>query len=236
MPAMRTTTVFFRNLASAFRSERARTISKAAASFGRDRDGNVAMLFALSLVPLMFLIGMGMDFSSAVEKRNSLNAAADAAALAAVTPAMMSQSVQAATAVAQNMFTAQASAVRGLQSSPPVDVVVTDNGLNRTVAVSYTAASVNSFASVLGENNWSISGHSQASGSVPPNINFYLLLDNSPSMAIAATTSGINAMVAANSAAQGGCAFACHESDPSADNLGNPGGVDNYSSRRISAW
>src|SRR6202011_193432 len=29
-------------------------------------------------------------------------------------------------------------------------------------------------------------------------------------------------------AAQGGCAFACHESNPAADNLGNPGGVDNY--------
>ena len=26
----------------------------------------------------------------------------------------------------------------------------------------------------------------------------------------------------------GGCAFACHESDPAADNLGNPGGIDNY--------
>jgi hypothetical protein len=34
-------------------------------------------------------------------------------------------------------------------------------------------------------------------------------------------------MVAATSA-QGGCAFACHESNPSADNLGNPGGIDNY--------
>jgi hypothetical protein len=32
----------------------------------------------------------------------------------------------------------------------------------------------------------------------------------------------------ANTSAQGGCAFACHESDPSADNLGNPGGEDNY--------
>ncbi|MGC2081180.1 MAG: hypothetical protein WA728_35245, partial [Xanthobacteraceae bacterium] len=60
-----------------------------------------------------------------------------------------------------------------------------------------------------------------------PNINFYLLLDNSPSMNIAATTAGINTMVA-NPTAQGGCAFACHESNPSADNLGNKGGIDNY--------
>ena len=26
----------------------------------------------------------------------------------------------------------------------------------------------------------------------------------------------------------GGCAFACHESDPTADNLGNPNNEDNY--------
>ncbi len=46
-------------------------------------------------------------------------------------------------------------------------------------------------------------------------------------MNIAATTAGINTMVA-NTQAQGGCAFACHESNPTADNLGNSGGVDNY--------
>jgi hypothetical protein len=46
-------------------------------------------------------------------------------------------------------------------------------------------------------------------------------------MAIAATQAGINTMVA-NTSSQGGCAFACHESNPAGDNLGNPGGEDNY--------
>jgi hypothetical protein len=46
-------------------------------------------------------------------------------------------------------------------------------------------------------------------------------------MNIAATTDGINTMVS-HTSAQGGCAFACHESNPSADNLGNPNGEDNY--------
>jgi hypothetical protein len=44
-------------------------------------------------------------------------------------------------------------------------------------------------------------------------------------MEIAATTAGINTMVA-NTSAQGGCAFGCHESDPAADNLGNPKNVN----------
>lgn len=198
----------------------------AIAEFSRARGGNVAIIFGLSLVPMAFLIGMGLDFSNAIRKKAYLNAAADAAALAAVTPAMMSQSAQAVTTAAQNMFNAAASSIPGLNYVTP-NVAVTQTGLTRTVTVNYTAGSANAFANILGEANWPISGSSQAASSAAPNINFYLLLDNSPSMNIAATTAGINTMVAATSA-QGGCAFACHEANPSADNLGNPGGVDNY--------
>jgi hypothetical protein len=75
--------------------------------------------------------------------------------------------------------------------------------------------------------NTAISGTATAQAGLSVNINFYLLLDNSPSMNIAATSDVIQKMVN-NTAAQGGCAFACHETNPSADNLGNPGGVDNY--------
>jgi hypothetical protein len=35
-----------------------------------------------------------------------------------------------------------------------------------------------------------------------------------------------------NTASQGGCAIACHETHPSSDNLGNPGGEDNYALAR----
>jgi hypothetical protein len=72
-----------------------------------------------------------------------------------------------------------------------------------------------------------VGGSSQAIAGSTPNIDFYLLLDDSPSMAIAATQAGIDTMVAATPL-QGGCAFGCHESNPAADNLGNPNGEDNY--------
>jgi Flp pilus assembly protein TadG len=202
-------------------------------SFIGDRRGNVAAIFAVMLVPIVFMSGMALDFSSAMQKRAKLNAAADAAALAAVTPAMMTQSSAAATTAATNIFTAQASGISGLNYSAPT-ITVSDAGLYRTVTVSYTATSVNNFPNVLGNQTWSLSGTSQASSYTAPNINFYLLLDNSPSMAVAATTAGINTMLAATANAPsngqnaGGCAFACHESNPSADNLGNPGGEDNY--------
>jgi len=191
-----------------------------------DRRGNVTLIFALSLVPCVFLTGLALDFGAAAQKRARLNAAADAAALAAVTPAMMNATAAQATTAAQNIFMAEASTMSGLNYSAPT-VTVTTSGLSRNVTVSYTAYSVNAFPNVLGQSTWSLNGQSQATSSTAPNINFYLLLDNSPSMNIAATTAGINTMVA-NTQPQGGCAFACHESNPSADGLGNPGGVDNY--------
>ena len=192
----------------------------------RNRRGNVAAIFALSLLPIVFLTGMAMDFTAASQKKAQLNAAADAAALVAVTPAMMNQSAANAQTAAQNIFKAEASGMNGLLYTNPT-VTVTQSGLTRTVAVSYTANSVNSFPSILGTTTWSFSGSSTATATTSPSIDFYLLLDNSPSMNIAATSAGINLMVA-NTSAQGGCAFACHETNPAADNLGNPNGEDNY--------
>jgi Flp pilus assembly protein TadG len=199
----------------------------------RDRRGGVATTFALAMVPAVFLIGMGLDFALAIQRRTQLNAAADAAVLAAVTPAMMTQSDTAATTAVTNMFNALASGISGVSYTAPT-VTVSNAGLTRTVTISYAATSGNNFPSILGNGSWPVSGTAQATSSTAPNINFYLLLDNSPSMDLPATSSGITAMINAtknapsNGANAGGCAFACHESNPSGDNLGNPGGEDNY--------
>jgi Flp pilus assembly protein TadG len=202
--------------------------------FSRDRRGNVAIIFALSMIPCIFLVGMALDFTSATQKRVQLNAAADAAALAAVTPSMMTQTTTTATTAATNAFNAVASNVTNATSiTPTITVNSTNGGLTRTVSVTYTANSTNAFPNVLklltgtSQANWAISGSSTSTSTTSPNIDFYLLLDNSPSMNIAATSAGIATMVA-NTSAQGGCAFACHESHPSSDNLGNPNGEDNY--------
>lgn len=195
--------------------------------FCTDRRANVAVIFAIALVPSLYLLGMGLDFSSAVRRQSQLDAAADAAAIAAVTPAMMAQSTAAATTAATNIFNAKAVGLGGLQSTPTPSVTITNNGLVRSVTVSYSANATNNFPSLLGKTSWPITGTATASSTVMPNINFYLLLDSSPSMAIAGTPAGITTMVN-NTQSQGGCAFACHESNPSSDNLGNPGGIDNY--------
>jgi Flp pilus assembly protein TadG len=194
------------------------------------RQGNVAVIFALSMIPVVFLCGIALDYAAAIQKLERLNGAADAAALAAVSPALMTKTTTQAQTVAANFFTGQASGITGVTNATPV-VTVSQNGLARTVTVTFTASSPNSFASVLGRASWPLSGSATASSTAAPNIDFYVMLDNSPSMAIAATTAGINTMIA-NTPAQNsgnGCAFACHQSNPnSTDNAGNPAGWDNY--------
>jgi Flp pilus assembly protein TadG len=199
--------------------------------FTGDRKGNVAIIFAVSLMPIALVTGMGIDYTVATQKKAMLDAAADAAALAGVTPTLMAQASSASVTAAQTMFNSQVANIPGLATAANATINAVDNGLTRTITVTYTAASQNSFAGVLGQTAWALNGSSQSTASVAPNIDFYLLLDNSPSMAIAATTAGINTMVS-HTASQGGCAFACHQSNPAADNLGNPGGVDNYTLAR----
>ena len=188
------------------------------------------MTFALSLVPLVFLSGMALDYASSTSRLQRLNAAADSAALAAVSPSLMSQTTTQAKTVATNVFSAQASAIPGVTSATPT-VTITQNGLARTATVSFTASSTNFFPSILGQASWSLSGSAAAGSTQAPNIDFYMMLDNSPSMALAATTAGINTMIA-NTPQQGsgnGCAFACHQSNPNnTDTPGNPTGWDNY--------
>ena len=59
------------------------------ARFAGDRRANVAITFALTLVPLIYLSGMAMDYTMAAKRKAQLDAAADSAAIATVTPAMM---------------------------------------------------------------------------------------------------------------------------------------------------
>ena len=104
---------------------------------------------------------------------------------------MMGQPDAAAQTAATNAFNALASTVTGVSTvSPTFNIADGNNGLTvtRTVTVSYTANVTNNFSNVLklltgtSQTSWPISGSSQSTSNVPPNINFYLLLGNSPSM------------------------------------------------------
>ena len=204
----------------------------------------------------------------AADRQAQLEGYADAAALSAVTPTMMTENNSQAQAAAQNSFNAQASALTQVtyNNSDVTATVTTTAGNVRTAMVSYSVPYNTFFASLLGMSTITLKGGSTATGGLPPNIDFYLLLDDSPSMAIAATPAGITTMVnntqgQCDSAPYGGsscgCAFGCHESNPSGEShyiqtgtgsplctasnnykycslsgTGNPAGEDNYALAR----
>jgi len=186
----------------------------------------MALFVGLTSIPIIFSVGAGVDYSTANMAKSKLQAVADAAALSAVDHTAISGTAAAARTTAQNVFNSEATNLSNVTIGN-LTVTVTDSTSGRTAVVAYTATKTNLFMGLLGIPTTTISGQSTAQAGLSVNINFYLLLDNSPSMNIAATTAGINTMVA-NTSAQGGCAFACHESNPAADNLGNPNGEDNY--------
>ncbi len=156
----------------------------------RNRRGNVAMMYALVAPILVFGGGAAIDYGRAAQIHTKLNAAADAAALAALTPAMLQQSSSVAQAAAVSMFNGLTEGIPGLTAHATqvtVTVTVGSTALMRNVAVSYSSSVDTIFAQVLGKSALPVSGFSEASAQAPPNIDFYVLLDNSPSMALPAT-------------------------------------------------
>jgi Flp pilus assembly protein TadG len=200
----------------------------------RNRHGNIAMMYALVAPILVFGGGAAIDYGRAAQIHTKLNAAADAAALAALTPAMLQQSSSVAEAAAQSMFNGLTDGIPGLTAhATQVTVTVTPGAttLIRDVSVTYSSSVNTIFAQVLGKSALPVSGISQASAQAPPNIDFYVLLDNSPSMALPATQAGITQMqnltpneTLMTNDTSGGCAFACHQAstNTNSDTVGNP--------------
>jgi Flp pilus assembly protein TadG len=173
-----------------------------------DRRGNVSMIVGFAILPMVFATGMGIDYSRAARLRTKLNSLADAAALAAVTKPMMNKTATEASDLAATTFTAQAALLSDLAGAPQLKVDMhgaTDASAERTVTVSYTAESVNIFAGILGLRTLSIGGSSTANAMKAPNMDFYITLDTSPSMALPTTSAGIATMDTKLK-----CSFACH--------------------------
>lgn len=192
--------------------------------FSKDRKANVAVIAALTMVPIIFLLGMTLDFTQALRKKEQLDAAADAAAIAAVRPAMLMQSDTVAQSTANAIFMSVANSILGLVATPTPTINVTDVGLQRTVSVSYNAASLNNFPKVLlNSASWPINGTATSQATSAPNMNWYLLMDDSPSMGIGATLTDINNLITATApakqpaSASQNCGFACHETNISHD-------------------
>jgi Flp pilus assembly protein TadG len=188
-------------------------------ALAEDRSGNVLVTMALALVPLTFTLGFGIDYARASMIQTQMNAAADAAALAATDALFIQQTSDVALAAAKQVFTAQVATLKGMTFNAATDLKVTlgDSGglnLGRTVTVTYKAKSSNIFANVLGSPTLAIVGSATAFATQAPNINFFLVMDKSPSMLLPATTAGLAAIRGKTN-----CAFACHAQFPRSDGI-----------------
>jgi len=176
-------------------------------TFCADQRANVAVIFAIAALPIMMSVGAAVDYSVANRTHAKLNAYADMAALSAVNLSAMSLTASAAKKNAKKYFNAQASSLNfGVLTS--VSVKVTDNAQGRTAVVNYTANVSTSFLGLFDMDAIKVTGSSTASSGLPTYMDFYLLLDNTPSMGVGATPADVATMVS-NTPDQ--CAFACHD-------------------------
>jgi Flp pilus assembly protein TadG len=185
---------------------RMRRISNRIRSFVADRRGNVAITFGIAAVPLVLATGAAVDYSVANSAKAKLDAFADAAALSAVNKPAMALTAEVAKKNAENMFKAQAASIKGITLGD-VSVKITE-GVGRSSLVTYAATSATTLAGIMGVKTMAIGGNATAHSALPTYIDFYLLLDNTPSMGVAATPGDVDIMVKKT---PDQCAFACHD-------------------------
>lgn len=200
----------------------------------RDTSGNFGVLTALILIPLLGAAGLAVDVSMAMSERQALMNAADAAALGALSE--KSKGVQQALSMttdgevtigaadAKQLFLAQLPQdLRSQLGSVNISILRAGNGL--TSSVGFTAAIPTTFLRVLGKDSFTVGGTATASYQTSAFIDFFMLLDNTPSMGLGATQKDIAKLKANTSAelrtaqnAPNGCAFACHATTSEVEN------------------
>ncbi len=185
------------------------------------KDGSIAILFALGLMAILLAVGGAIDYSMAYSAKLRLNDAADAAALAAIaeqSPGVIA-SLQNGDTGHLDLATKDARAWFDVQVGDQLKswITKTDFEVNRVggvfvSVVSYEAQVPTSFMQLVGYKTVTVSGEVRAKY-VPSNyIDFYMFLDNSPSMGLGATTQDIAALerATARMPKDSNCAFACH--------------------------
>lgn len=175
------------------------------AGFGQARSGQVVILFAILAIPMLFASGAAIDLGRRNAAKAQLDVAVDAAVLGVITQ-KTNTLTDAMLANARTQFLADAAKVPGVTITSFVLTPApgaTQVGLTAT----YTATVRTTLGSMMKVVTMNIAGQSASVRNVAQYIDFYLLLDNSPSMGLAATAADIANMKRVTSPA---CAFACH--------------------------
>jgi Flp pilus assembly protein TadG len=211
---------------AAVASARMRTLTS---GFLTNKRGNVAVITAIAAVPLVSVLGCAVDYTMATTIRTRLQAAADAATLAAIsynspittTAKSMTGNgvVTGSQTYIQNFFNSnlagspENSGYTGATSSGSA----TKTGTTVTATISFSAHVPTYFLGIMGYSYLPVTGSSSSSYTLPGYIDFYMMLDVSGSMGFPSTASEQARLQAVNpdnfNGSNGyptGCTFACH--------------------------
>lgn len=199
--------------------------------FKTDKRGNVLMIMGFALIPITMAAGMTVDYTRAARLKTKLDAAADAAVLSAVSEAANISTDKTVCERAAALFDSQARSIPEIAYSKAASITLTvgsqvapvnvnyvgatdscsapagspSSASSRVVSLNYSVESRNIFGALFSRLTLPVTGLANSESSIAPNIDFYVALDTSPSMALPVTPAGITAMTSTT-----GCTFACH--------------------------
>jgi Flp pilus assembly protein TadG len=190
----------------------------------RDTNANVAVIFAIALVPIITGTGCAIDYSMATRIRAKLQGAADSASVAAISvnsagynAAMTMTSngtVAAGVSEANNIFGGNATGFAGSYTNLSETSTVTKTANRLTSVVQFSADVPVTFMRLLGYQTLTVAGTSSSSTTLPLYLDFYLTLDVSGSMGLPSTTAEAQRMQSINPdnyrQYPTGCTLACH--------------------------
>ena len=190
----------------------------------RDTNANIAVIFALALVPIIATIGSVIDYSMATRIKAKLQSSSDSASVAAISVnsagynaamAMTSDgSVSAGVTEANNIFNGNAATFSSSYTNLGVTSTVTKTGNKLTSNVQFSANVPVTFMQLLGYKTLTVTGSSSSTTTLPLYLDFYLTLDVSGSMGLPSTTAEAQRMQSINPdnyrQYSTGCTLACH--------------------------
>jgi Flp pilus assembly protein TadG len=188
-------------------------------AFSKDNSGNIALIFAAALIPLIGCTGLAIDLARRAIVQLELQAAIDAAALVYV----KNGDADGAEKFARSLFAANGSSLsRSFLKSLNFQFKTVGNAMSGTAT--FTADIDTTFMKVLGVNKMHAEGFATAVRSLRSKIDFHILADSSDSMGLASDKAQQSSLMFYTSQAyaagklvhsHSNCAFACHKNQGS---------------------
>jgi Flp pilus assembly protein TadG len=216
----------------------AKRVTALISRFRRDKKANIAVIFAIALIPILTALGCAVDYSLATRLKAKLQSAADAASVASIAKnsagylqasTMTSDgTVSAGVTDALNVFSGNMNTAGYTNLTPTATATVTKTGIKLASNVQFSAVMPTTFLKAVGFPSITVTGSSSSTASFPPYLDFYLMLDVSGSMGLPSTNAEQTRLAGINpdnySAYPNGCTFACHFSGQSCNQGGTNGG------------